>query len=144
MKKMPPLISSRVSGPLGILHLPRLWLKASLEATGQLAEGYWVGKGFDAMLLVAINIPVEVFKTFMQTKPSYPQFEAWVQKQPGVKLDTATIQKFNTSVLHYHHKEEARKAILDKGAITTECNAPDAATLNDFDDWQDFWTAWIK
>ena len=27
-----PMISSGVAGPLGVLHLPRLWLKASLEA----------------------------------------------------------------------------------------------------------------
>ena len=144
MKKMPPLISSRVPGPLGILHLPRLWLKASLEATSQLTDGYWVGKGYDAMLLNAVNIPVDAFKAFMQTKPNYPQLEAWIQKQPGVKLDSATIHQFNTSVLHYHHDEEDRKAILDKGAMSADCNTPDAATLNDFDDWQDFWTAWIK
>ncbi len=144
MKKMPPLISSRIAGPLGILHLPRLWLKASLDAAGLLADGYWVGKGFDSMLLNAINIPVDSFKAVMQTKPSYPQFEAWIQKQPGVKLDSATIQKLNNSILHYHHKDEAKKAVLDKGAMSADCNSPDAATLNDFDDWQDFWTGWIK
>jgi hypothetical protein len=144
MKKLPPLISSRVPGPLGILHLPRLWLKASLDSTGQLADGYWVGKGFDAMLLVAINIPVDAFNAFMQTKPSYPALEAWIQQQPDVKLDAATITKFNTAVLHYHHKEEVKKGLLEKGAIGADCNAPDAATLNDYDDWQDFWTAWIK
>jgi hypothetical protein len=144
MKKMPPLISSRVSGPLGILHLPRLWLKASLDVAGLLADGYWVGKGFDAGVLNALNIPVDNFKAFMKTKPSYPQLEAWVQSQPGVQLDAATIHKINTGILHYHHKEENRKAVLDKGAMTSDCNAPDAATLNDFDDWQDFWAGWIK
>jgi len=144
MKKMPPLISSRVSGPLGILHLPRLWLKGSLDVAGLLADGYWVGKGFDAMLLNGLNIPVDAFKAFMQTKPSYPQFEAWVQKRPGVKLDAATINKINTGILHYHHKEENRNAVIDKGAMSADCNAPDAATLNDFDDWQDFWAGWIK
>ncbi len=144
MKKMPPLISSRVTGPLGILHLPRLWLKAGLDASGQLADGYWVGKGFDAMLLEALNIPVEGFKAFMKSKPSYPQIEAWVQQQPGVKLDSATIHKINTAILHYHHKEEVRKGIAAKGAFAAECNAPDAATLNDFDDWQDFWVEWLK
>src|SRR6185295_7355837 len=35
-----PLISSGVAGPLGVLHLPRLWLKVSLEARGKLANGY--------------------------------------------------------------------------------------------------------
>ncbi len=31
-----PLISSGVAGPLGALHLPRLWLKANLKAAGEL------------------------------------------------------------------------------------------------------------
>jgi hypothetical protein len=74
MKKLAPLISSRVTGPLGILHLPRFWLKASLEGVGLLPEGYWVGKG----------------------------------------------------------------------ALPADSNIPDAATLNDLDDWMDFWVEWIK
>jgi hypothetical protein len=47
-----PLISSGVAGPLGVLHLPRLWQKVSLEEAGKLASGYpGVGTGFDAMTL---------------------------------------------------------------------------------------------
>lgn len=144
MKKMPPLISSRVTGPLGILHLPRFWLKASLANAGLLADGYWVGKGFDAMLLKALNVPMDTFLEFMKSKPSYLQLEAWLQKQPGAKLDAATIHHINTAILHYHHTDEARGSIFAKGAITPECNAPDAATLNDFDDWHDFWAGWLK
>jgi len=49
-----PLISSGVAGPLGVLHLPRLWQKVSLEEKNNLAPGYpGVGKGFDAMTLAA-------------------------------------------------------------------------------------------
>ena len=43
-----PLISSGTAGPLGVLHLPRLWQKVSLEATGKLASGYpGIGRGFE-------------------------------------------------------------------------------------------------
>ena len=52
-----PLISSSVAGPLGVLHLPRLWQKVSLEENGKLAAGYpGVGKGFDAMTLAALGL----------------------------------------------------------------------------------------
>ena len=52
-----PLISSGVAGPLGVLHLPRLWQKVSLEEAGKLAVGYpGVGKGFDAMTLAALGL----------------------------------------------------------------------------------------
>ena len=29
-----PMISSGTAGPLGVLHLPRLWQKVSLEVAG--------------------------------------------------------------------------------------------------------------
>ena len=35
-----PLISSGTAGPLGVLHLPRLWQKVTLEYAGKLAAGY--------------------------------------------------------------------------------------------------------
>ena len=34
-----PLISSGTAGPLGVLHLPRLW-QGFFRARGKLAEGY--------------------------------------------------------------------------------------------------------
>ena len=54
MSKFVPLTSSGIAGPLGVLHLPRLWLKVSLEARGKLADGYpAVGKGFDQVVIDA-------------------------------------------------------------------------------------------
>ena len=38
MDKIVPLIGSAEVGPLGVLHLPRLWLKVSLDAKGALAN----------------------------------------------------------------------------------------------------------
>ena len=55
MSKIVPLISSGLAGPLGVLHLPRLWQKACLEACGKLADGYpGIGQGYDMM---TINAP---------------------------------------------------------------------------------------
>ena len=51
-----PLISSGTAGPLGVLHLPRLWQKVSLEARGALAAGYpGLGKGYDSMTCAALD-----------------------------------------------------------------------------------------
>ena len=36
MNKIVPLIGSAEVGPLGVLHLPRLWLKVSLDGRGLL------------------------------------------------------------------------------------------------------------
>jgi hypothetical protein len=49
------MISSGTAGPLGVLHLPRLWLKVSLGAAGKLARGYpGIRRGFDAMTCAAL------------------------------------------------------------------------------------------
>ena len=41
-----PLISLRTTGPLGIAHLPRQWLKMRLAGKDRLAEGYRAGGGW--------------------------------------------------------------------------------------------------
>src|SRR5262244_102791 len=98
-----PLISSGTPGPLGVLHLPRMWQKVSLEAAGKLASGYpGIGAGYDTMVCKALNLnPDSVKKYVAESHPTYPQFEAWVKKQPGVKLDKATIHKLNVSIAGY-------------------------------------------
>jgi len=80
-----PLISSGVTGPLGVLHLPRLWQKVSLQAKGQLCPGYPdIGTGFDAMVLQALNLDADSVRKFVKGEsPNYPQFESWVKERHG-------------------------------------------------------------
>ncbi len=95
MNSIVPLISSGVAGPLGVLHLPRLWLKVSLESRGKLAPGYpGIGKGYDTMVITALGLDANKVADYIKTQhPTYPQFEAWIKKQPGVKLDKNTIDQ---------------------------------------------------
>ncbi len=91
-----PLISSGIAGPLGVVHLPRLWQKVSLEESGKLASGYpGVGKGFDAMTLAALGLEEQAVRDYIrQSKPTYPQFEAWVKKN-AKSLNQDAIEKHN-------------------------------------------------
>lgn len=95
------MIPCSVAGPLGVAHLPRLWLKVSLEARGKLAAGYpGIGKGFDQMVISGLGLSADAVKKFIaEKKPSYSEFEAWVKAQPGVKLDRASVYKLNQSIL---------------------------------------------
>ena len=108
------MISSGVAGPLGVLHLPRLWLKASLEAQGKLAAGYpGCGKGYDQMVLDGLGLNRDTVLNYIKTqKPSYTQFEEWIRKQPGVKLDKGSIEKLNSAIRGYNHDDQTRKNIL--------------------------------
>lgn len=147
MSKFVPLISSGIAGPLGVLHLPRLWLKVSLDARGKLATGYpAVGRGFDQMVLDGLNLNREAVVSFISEKcPSYPQFEQWVREQPGATLDKASIDKLNSAITGYQHDDETRRSVLGAASIPDGEKAPhDAVNLNNLDDWTEFHNAELK
>ena len=140
MQKIVPLISSGVAGPLGVYHLPRLWLKVSLASKDLLADGYpAIGTGFDQMVLDGLGLNADTVTSFIkQNHPSYPQFEAWVCEQPGVKLDPESVKKLNASILGYHHGGDTRASILSTCRMKDEGRILDAVRLNELDDWQEF------
>jgi len=146
MSQIVPLISSAIAGPLGVLHLPRLWQKASLAAAGKLHADYpGIGCGYDQMTLDALGINIETFRTFIATKPSYPQLESWVKAQPGVNLTKGNLYKHNQSILGYIHGDDVRKTILDADGIADDGSVnPGAVDLNNLDDWHIFWAQEIK
>ncbi|MEP6662555.1 MAG: DUF5069 domain-containing protein [Verrucomicrobiota bacterium] len=142
-----PLISSGTAGPLGVLHLPRLWLKTSLEARGKLAAGYpGAGKGYDQMVIDGLGLDRQKVLDYVKNeKPSYTQFESWIKKQPGVKLDHASIDKLNSAIKGYIHDDATRQGIFSaSGLADTDCSFRDAVNLNNLDDWNEFHGANLK
>src|SRR5947208_13762750 len=119
-----PMISSGVAGPLGVVHLPRLWQKVSLEEKGKLASGYpGVGKGFDAMTLAALGLEEQAVRDYIkQNKPTYPEFETWVKKN-GKSVNRAAIEKHNAALLDYNHDDETRNGILRSCGVTDDGSA---------------------
>lgn len=141
-----PLISSGIAGPLGVLHLPRLWQKVSLEEAGKLASGYpGIGHGFDAMTLAALGLEEQAVRDYIkQSKPTYPQFEAWVKKN-AKSLNPDAVKKHNAAVSGYNHDDETRKGILGTCKIADDASSPkDAVNLNNLDDWYEFHQAVLK
>ena len=135
-----PLISSGVAGPLGVLHLPRLWQKVSLEEKRKLASGYpGVGKGFDAMTLAALGLEEQAVRDYIkQNNPTYPEFESWVKKN-AKSLHRDAIEKHNAAVCGYNHDDETRRGILSACGMTDDGFAPkDGVSLNNLDDWYEF------
>jgi hypothetical protein len=146
MNTIVPLISSGVAGPLGVLHLPRLWLKTSLEAQGKLAAGYpGCGKGYDQMVIDGLGLKREAVLEYIKaSKPTYPQFEAWVKKS-GTKLDKGSIDKLNSAIKGYIHDDGTRKSILSANGLPDDASAPkDAVNLNNLDDWKELYDAVLK
>ena len=135
-----PLISSGVAGPLGILHLPRMWQKAMLEATGRLHPDYHsLCPGFDFMVLDALGIARDDFADYIAANlPTYPQCEAWVREQCGASLDPELVAKLNAEILGYHHQFSVRGPILAANGLPDNGTLHDAVSLNNLDDWLGF------
>ena len=139
MSNIVPMISSGTSGPLGVLHLPRLWLKASLGAAGKLHSDYpSCGQGYDQMVLDGLGLDKAAFESFIATKPTYPQLEAWVLAQSGGSLDAAAVAKLNAAIAGYLHADDVRTSILGANGISDEGKILDAVNLNNLDDWLAF------
>jgi len=144
MSKIVPLISSGTAGPLGVLHLPRLWQKVSLEAAGKIADGYpGIGAGYDSMVIDALGLSADAVRSYItDSKPTYPQFEAWIQAQPGVKLDGETVSSLNASITGYIHDDATRQGILSANGLA-DGDPKDAINLNNLGDWFEFHAAEI-
>jgi hypothetical protein len=110
MSKIVPLISSGTAGPNGVLHLPRLWQKVSLEAAGKIADGYpGIGAGYDSMVIDAL----------------------------GLSADADTIKTLNDSITGYIHDDATRQGILSANGLS-DGDPKDAINLNNLDDWLEF------
>ena len=142
--KIVPLISSGTKGPLGVLHLPRLWQKVSLEAAGKIADGYpGIGGGYDTMVINGLGLNADAVRACITNdKPTYPQFEAWIQGQDGATLDADSIGTLNDSITGYNHDDATRQGILSANGLA-DGDPPDAVNLNNLDDWLEFHSAEI-
>lgn len=134
------MISSGSAGPLGVLHLPRLWLKASLGACGKLHGDYpAIGQGYDQMVLDGLKIDKESFESFIsESKPSYPQLETWILAQSGGSLDAGTVAELNAAITGYIHADAVRTTILEANGISDQGEIRHAISLNNLDDWHAF------
>lgn len=135
-----PMISSGIAGPLGVLHLPRLWQKASLGAVGKLHDDYPAcGKGYDQMVLDGLGLDREEFLGYIKDKkPTYPELEAWILSKKGGSLDAEAVRQLNAAIAGYIHDDATRKAILGESNIEDTGTIKDAVNLNNLDDWKSF------
>ena len=137
MAKMVPLIGSSQAGPLGAIHLPRLWSKVLMSAKGVLdAEYDECVTGFDQMVLDGLGLDREQTLNYLKTDlPTYPQFEQWVLKQSGSGLGQSVVDKSNQAIIDYLHPDADVASISEAIGVNADHSMKDALTLNILDDW---------
>jgi hypothetical protein len=138
LQKVVPLTSSNTAGPLGAIHLPRLWLKLTLGAAGLLPEDYDLcGAGFDQMTLTALGLDRDKTIEFVRSrKPTYMQFEEYVIAENGGKVEPERIRKHNEAVRGYNH-DDAKAAKMRSASRIKDATIKDAVTLNTIEDLDD-------
>lgn len=134
-----PLISSDTAGPLGVKHLPRLWLKTLLSATGKLLPGYKdIRPGFDFMVLEGLNLdPDEVRTYLLEHQPGYLQFENWIRSREEADLSPANIERVNSNVTQRQKSGESRSRMLEQLGLPETYPVTDSVMLNNLDDWKE-------
>jgi hypothetical protein len=129
-----PAISSSVPGPLGVLHLPRLWLKQLLHAAGRLPEGYFHGRGFDEVLAGALGFDGAAFGAFVAAeRPGYLEAETWVRRH-ATTLTPDAIATVNERFRSASMPEPLASELRARFAIS-EGSYNLGWRLNDLDDW---------
>lgn len=138
MEKIIPLVSSDTEGPLGLKHLPRLWIKTLLSAAGRLPEGYKdIRPGFDYLVLEGLGVNPDSARNFIfKNLPSYPAFEQWICQQPGVDVSPANIAKINELVVRKTKAPEVRSQVLRESGLPEDSRIESSLMLNNLDDWK--------
>lgn len=133
-----PAIGSSVAGPLGIVHLPRLWTKVLLASRGLLPADYdECGEGFDGMTISALGLDRDELIAFVRNEqPTYMAFETWVLHRTHGTLTPAKIEAHNRAILSYAHSEATAQAMRANSGVT-KSSLGDAATLNALDDFDE-------
>lgn len=131
---MIPLISGLTAGPLGIVHLPRMWFKARAHAVGVLPDGYGhVTRGDDARLLRALGIAEPAFEEYISVvAPDYQACEGWIVSH-ATDSSPATIGAFNDFIRAQPMPQPRLSEWSQR--FGTGSSFTSAAGLNQLDDW---------
>jgi hypothetical protein len=131
-----PAISSQSVGPLGLRHLPRFWLKALLEATGALYDGWKSGpaSGFDAWFASITQIDLSMAKERITTTlPSYLDYERWFAAN-AENVGADVIADLNVQMA----RREKPEAVAARDLAVLGIEDPSyrlSAEINDLVDW---------
>jgi hypothetical protein len=97
------IISSMETGELGVLHLRRYWSKRLLEVEGRLDQNSVRDEyGLDYTLMQGLGLGiVEPPEYLLHQRPSFAEFEQWIEQKLGGRPDRALVGRLNGMVRRY-------------------------------------------
>ena len=134
MEKIVPLPAQSVFGPLKLMHLPRLWLKCVSSSVGLLPAGYLDNYlGSNQAIIDAVGLDPDATFTYLKSKPSYMQFEAWV-KTNAKNLTPDSIAASNAGIVAQVKPAEKAEAVRKMVGLD-DASIESSDMLNALDDW---------
>jgi len=132
-----PLISSLDVGPLGVLQLPRIWLKILMKAKGVLHPDYPdCGDGLDSDVLDVLGLDKAKTLDYLRNEtPTYLQFETWVSEHVSNQLDWNKIHEWHSFVINRIHSEQKRVDIHQTIGREDDGEITHGVILNHLEDW---------
>jgi len=137
MQPIVPALSSQTAGLLGLQHLPRLWLKATLESQNALFDGWKSGpaSGFDTWFAGVTGVDLPAMIAYIHAElPTYLVFEDWF-KQHATHISPAEIATHNAIMpqrLKPDHVAAEERAYL---GIEGRLDYKLSREMNDLVDW---------
>ena len=129
-----PLVGPTVVGPLGVAHLPRMWLKGILSAARALPDAYFDDyKGFNKRVVDALGLEPEPWFAFLKNAPTYLQAEHYV-KEHATKLDASSIAALNADIAAAPRPEENAAKVREVVGLDMP-GFNNSAMLINLDDW---------
>lgn len=139
--KVPPLAACFEPGMMGIVQMPRMWMKVLLDARGLLADGYTAeGVGFDGAVIDGLGLDRGEVLDFLRKKlPAYPAFEAWVEERLGGPVPDSVKAAINGHILGYEPRPERRAELLAGAGVPDDGIWKRMVDLNRWDDYKEFY-----
>ncbi len=132
-----PAVTGRLTGELGLLHLPRLWAKAIIKAIGALPAGYHSGSGpLDEQCAQAIGLDLAAAVAYINAEfPTEVQFERWVREH-ATDATPSAIAAWNEAM---NGRQKREQLATDERAILgiTDPSFRSGLILNDLLDWHE-------
>lgn len=131
-----PAVSTQSVGLLGLMHVPRFWMKATLDAAGALYPDWRSGPNspLDIWFCEAIGLDLDAAIAYVRAElPRFVDFEAWLAGH-ATHVSPADVAAHNEA-LRTRQKPERVAASERELLGIADANYRPSMELNDLVDW---------
>lgn len=109
------MLSSEEIGSLGVLHLKRLWSRATGAHRGHVSEKRQADEWLiDKIVIHGLGLALEETLQYLgRSAPSYEQFERWILEKNGGSLERDRVERVNATISGADYSEKLKYALKE-------------------------------